>query len=49
MSLTEKRVCGKGAKEVLLSLGLGWFGERKRFVRLKVEKRRTCSGGGGGG
>jgi hypothetical protein len=36
----EKWVCGKGAKEVIL--GLGWFDERKGFVRLKLEKRRAC-------
>ena len=38
-SLSESvvKVCGEGAKEVILGLGLGWFCERKCFVRLKPE------------
>ena len=45
--LMVKWVCGEGAKEVILGLGLGWFGEREGFVRLEVEKGRACGGGGG--
>ena len=40
--LMGKWVCREGAKEVILGLG---FGKRESFVRLKVEKRRTCGGG----
>lgn len=35
MKMMVKGGCGKGAKKVVS--GLGWLGERKRFVGLKVE------------
>lgn len=37
MRMVAKRECRKGAEEVVLVLGYGRFGERKRFVTLGVE------------
>ena len=44
-----KWVCGERDKEVVLGLGLGWFGVREGFVRLEMEKGRACGGVGCGG